>query len=586
MSTIEKLIISGIRSFGSNDETIEFQRPLTLLVGPNGAGKTTIIECLKFGITGGKPCDYKYFNNPKVVREEFPSKVKLQIRNQIGKQIEIERNTWFKNKIAKSKATINWEGKSISPKSKDAKDLLAELIDVSEPILNYIVFCHQENSNWPINTGNKLKTTFDSIFNLDRYNEALKNIRSKQQEYKTQAANVETDIKNLEEKRNEAHKCRKELEDTEEKMKNVVGDIHKNQIELDNVEKELSDLTKQKKKVQSLDNEIENLINKKEAKVETCKFLDSRITKIDNVSDEDLHKMHSEIVSKVKKLSVWKKDLIAEEEEKQKPISTTITKLRTELDLLLKQERENVYSRDQKIRNYAEKSRILLSDAALSEDEIVRFREEFEANTAMQVEKLRKQKDKDAKDLENAQEDFRQKDEAKTKLQVKSDDLRRRLEELVQKQDQVKQRLLENKSIEETTNWDEMCNKLAEAQKELDEEKLKTKLSLLNGDLEELKVKRKLHKCNVDLTDSALKEALKSTLARSKLQLLQEQLKEKDDLLKILKEDGKQLLTSETETNFLSMSYSDLMNRKREIDKETENISSKLEQIGQAKLFI
>ncbi len=41
MSSIEKLRISGIRSFGPNEAgVIEFYSPLTIIVGQNGAGKT------------------------------------------------------------------------------------------------------------------------------------------------------------------------------------------------------------------------------------------------------------------------------------------------------------------------------------------------------------------------------------------------------------------------------------------------------------------------------------------------------------------------------------------------------------------
>jgi DNA repair protein RAD50 len=44
MSTVDKLLIKGIRSFDpENKHVITFLRPLTLIVGPNGAGKTVII---------------------------------------------------------------------------------------------------------------------------------------------------------------------------------------------------------------------------------------------------------------------------------------------------------------------------------------------------------------------------------------------------------------------------------------------------------------------------------------------------------------------------------------------------------------
>lgn len=48
MSTIEKLSIQGIRSFGHEDtdkQVVEFFKPLTLIVGHNGAGKTVRTYC-------------------------------------------------------------------------------------------------------------------------------------------------------------------------------------------------------------------------------------------------------------------------------------------------------------------------------------------------------------------------------------------------------------------------------------------------------------------------------------------------------------------------------------------------------------
>jgi hypothetical protein len=41
MSTVDKMLIKGIRSFSpDNTNVITFFKPLTLIVGPNGAGKT------------------------------------------------------------------------------------------------------------------------------------------------------------------------------------------------------------------------------------------------------------------------------------------------------------------------------------------------------------------------------------------------------------------------------------------------------------------------------------------------------------------------------------------------------------------
>lgn len=101
MSTVDKMLIKGIRSFDpENKNVITFYRPLTLIVGPNGAGKTvifslpltsltletlavlisllllllllfqTIIECLKQACTGELPPNsrsgHSFIHDPKV----------------------------------------------------------------------------------------------------------------------------------------------------------------------------------------------------------------------------------------------------------------------------------------------------------------------------------------------------------------------------------------------------------------------------------------------------------------------------------------------------------------------------------------
>ena len=48
---------------------------------------------------------------------------------------------------------------------------------VSKPILNYVLFCHQEELNWPFEDGKKLKEKFDEIFGTTRFNKALDNVR-------------------------------------------------------------------------------------------------------------------------------------------------------------------------------------------------------------------------------------------------------------------------------------------------------------------------------------------------------------------------------------------------------------------------
>jgi DNA repair protein RAD50 len=48
---------------------------------------------------------------------------------------------------------------------------------VSTAILENVIFCHQEESNWPLSEGKQLKNKFDDIFAATKYMKALELIR-------------------------------------------------------------------------------------------------------------------------------------------------------------------------------------------------------------------------------------------------------------------------------------------------------------------------------------------------------------------------------------------------------------------------
>lgn len=42
-------------------------------------------------------------------------------------------------------------------------------LGVSKAVLNNVIFCHQEDSNWPLSEGKALKQKFDEIFSATRF---------------------------------------------------------------------------------------------------------------------------------------------------------------------------------------------------------------------------------------------------------------------------------------------------------------------------------------------------------------------------------------------------------------------------------
>ncbi|KAH8906023.1 hypothetical protein BR93DRAFT_928626 [Coniochaeta sp. PMI_546] len=246
MSKIEKLSILGVRSFGPvNRETIAFNTPLTLIVGYNGSGKTTVIECLKYATTGELPPNSKggaFIHDPKLCGEkEVLAQVKLSFRSTVGEAYVVTRNLQLTvKKTTRSQKTLegsllcrsNGERNVSSSKVTELDTVVPEKLGVSPAILDAVIFCHQDESLWPMSEPSALKKRFDEIFEAMRYTKAIENLkvlRKKQGEKLTQLKSMEQQDKINKEKGEKAEKrsmtLQAEIEEMREKCKAITDEM-------------------------------------------------------------------------------------------------------------------------------------------------------------------------------------------------------------------------------------------------------------------------------------------------------------------------------------------------------------------------
>ena len=57
------------------------------------------------------------------------------------------------------------------------------MLGISKPILNNIVFCHQDDSLWPFSENNVLKNIFDELFDTKRFTKSLENLKEALKDY-------------------------------------------------------------------------------------------------------------------------------------------------------------------------------------------------------------------------------------------------------------------------------------------------------------------------------------------------------------------------------------------------------------------
>lgn len=207
MSTLDKLSIRGVRSFGTaqrDEQMISFATPITLILGENGCGKTTIIECLKYALIGELPpgCSkgQSFVHDPKIFNvSESLGQVKLQVKNDGGDKVTVCRS--MKTSVAKRGAgalkfetldstihvVLNGRHESVSKRCADTNTEMAYVMGVPKAIINNVLFCHQEDSSWPLDEAKKLKERFDEIFGTTEYNKAIDKVLKHRKSYEAKA---------------------------------------------------------------------------------------------------------------------------------------------------------------------------------------------------------------------------------------------------------------------------------------------------------------------------------------------------------------------------------------------------------------
>lgn len=197
MSSLDKLAIRGIRSFDDKQiSVIEFFNPVTVIVGHNGSGKTTIIECLKYATTGDQPPNTRggaFIHDPKMANEkEVKAQVKLRFNAANGQKMLAVRNlsVTMKKTSGMTMKTLEsilavadeaQQGKKrgvISTKCAEMDTEIPQLLGVSKSVLENVIFCHQEDSYWPLAEPSMLKKKFDDIFEATKYTKALDSIKA------------------------------------------------------------------------------------------------------------------------------------------------------------------------------------------------------------------------------------------------------------------------------------------------------------------------------------------------------------------------------------------------------------------------
>jgi DNA repair protein RAD50 len=268
MSSIDKLLIQGIRSFGAGDSekaVIQFGTPLTLITGQNGAGKTTIIECLRYATTGDQPPNTKggaFVHDPKLTGErDVRAVVKLRFRDISGGMVTCHRMLQALQKPKKIevrtvdsslKKMIDGQEKKLTSRMGEIDKEMIDHLGVSKAILNHVIFCHQEEATWPLSEGKALKLKFDEIFASTRYSKALDAIQKLQKEKSQECKVYSTEMEYLKKHKLKADEVEGERQDMQRK-------VETSKVEILRISSELAPIEARKQEMDEMYGEADSI---------------------------------------------------------------------------------------------------------------------------------------------------------------------------------------------------------------------------------------------------------------------------------------------------------------------------------------
>uniref|UniRef100_A0A915N1P4 Rad50/SbcC-type AAA domain-containing protein n=1 Tax=Meloidogyne javanica TaxID=6303 RepID=A0A915N1P4_MELJA len=206
------LKIQGIRSIGDSPQCINFLTPLTIIQGPNGTGKTTVIEALNYITTGALPAGKMptfIHNNQIANKPRVDALVQLIFKDIKGNTCtatkRLNASVVRGGKLTTKSDEFNLKivdkfgnPKSLSSKIGDFNKEMLNLIGVPKAILEFVLFCHQEESNWPLSEPKELKQRFDAIFEVTKYVKALDAIKRNIKELNLQIQLIDKELPHLE----------------------------------------------------------------------------------------------------------------------------------------------------------------------------------------------------------------------------------------------------------------------------------------------------------------------------------------------------------------------------------------------------
>eukprot|EP00949_MAST-11_sp_MAST-11-sp1_P004643 g4643.t1 len=186
-------------------------------------------------------------------------------------------------------------------KTTKMNELVPHLMGISKPVLESVIFVHQDESNWPLGDPKQLKTKLDDIFATTRYNKALKEIADQKKAKNRDAKDVEGTLKEAGAHLQQANRLRRNLKDMKATLEEKRAEIQENEEEREALAKRRNELQAKMERVQGSIREMEtaeHILQEKQRHLEDMGAkLPQDSPEMEDMSIDDLKEAISELNS-------------------------------------------------------------------------------------------------------------------------------------------------------------------------------------------------------------------------------------------------------------------------------------------------
>jgi len=304
---------------------------------------------LKYGTTGDMPPNSKngqaFLHDPKVAGErEVKAQIKMKFCSASGKPVVCTRSLQLTQKqnrqecktLESALQTINNAGDKVSQSFRcaDIDKEIPELMGVSKAILENVIFCHQEDSNWPLGESSNLKKRFEDIFATTGYTKALDALRKQKKEKLESVKELRYRLESLQKQKEYAQKLRDDVANLREREKLKKIEISKLQEQVSKAERGISEKKRMFEEESRTIGEVKERRAVLASKKSQCEEMLEALQQEFIETDEELEALEASFNTQVASLQEEANELerfIEIEKQEKKLIDQTLEQLRIDL---------------------------------------------------------------------------------------------------------------------------------------------------------------------------------------------------------------------------------------------------------------